>query len=1760
MNKLNLRKIYVVLVLLLCCSGAAFAQGYNTTNWKFSNPKQFGFNLTDVDYFDDNNVIAVGDNGGIAKSTDGGKNWTYGCFTYLNLAGLKAKGNFTDVHFITSTVAYAVGAGGLMIKTTDAGVTWNVVTTPLWANAKNINTCWFLDANKGYIGGAYNNTLDSLPKLYFTLNGGSTWDSIAAPAANCVSRCGYINNPNVPSVLVPVDSKFKEIYRIEFINNNLGYISGSSTSLFPRVSVNAVAATCAASTGSLTSSAFAAPLLWKFSNGVLTDYSITKEKLGYFGINTNTVTCTTGYANITPVTQVYKAINIVNDTTVVMMSFNNSMVLRVHTGVNDSTLNVNAAGVYEKGKYELLNWQSPPTQGPNASGPIPAVQVLLASNPLNIRRAASGKLIAGSTNSTFAGTPGYLWTSVDTGRTWKQEVPYPQTPNIIANFPGAQVVDLAPNGRVLVMGQLGSVTDSLPGGNWQTNWSSVPVSAGYNDIEFVDCNNGIAAGSASITVTTDGGNTWIDRFSPVLQSLNAQIGSVSYVSLTKAYFPTSIGNIYRTANQAQNLSPVFAEPTARLNDMATVGPDSLWACGDLFNSPLPTAQRSGVLYRSFNNAVTWDTVRVGPIGSATFITWKGIEFPSRAVGYMCGNRGSVYKTIDGGATWTDISPFPALTPVLSYTDIQALDVNTVVVVGNGFPRKAVYKTIDGGATWTDITGNILTTGAGNLNGVLMHDANNGYVMSPGAILVTNNGGTSWTYDAAPSSCIFTPAAFVPKTVGPGVSMINRKMFVSGVNVSGAPMMEYGNPANTTVNSLEAITGVTCSSPNTGSIVITASGGLAPYTYSINGGAYGNSNTFSGLTQGNYIISIKDAYCGILTKTVTVGLTDNLVLNTNITSATICQGQSVQLTASGNAATYSWSPALGLSNPNIANPVATPASTTTYTVTATLNSCVKTANITINVTPNPQITIAADPGTTLCEGDPTKLTVMAGAVQATGTFVWTPALGLSATNTNPVAASPMVTTTYSVTATNLSGCTSSTNITITVNQRPKVLTQPVNVTVCSATSTNFSITASGTGITYQWQESTTGAAGPWNNLTNVAPYSNVTTATLTINPATFAMNGYRYRCVVSGTCPAGLGSPNISNGAVLSVNALPAVAVTPNNQCAPVTLTATGANTYTWSPATGLNVTTGAVVIANPSVNTTYTVTGTNTATGCVATATATVNYTPAAPTVNPTSAAMCLGDAAVPLTITSSLAPTTLSFTNNTPLNIPDGPASWPQVSFPGVASTLPVAGIPAGAVISKMNVTLNITHTYVSDLVIVLKAPNGNVLNLDANISMTGPAGANAVSTVISSAGVNALSTSTAPYTGTFKPDAVGATYTINFPPAITFPGGPTSPAGYIPTVNNFSGLYSTPNGNWSIGVYDWGAGDVGTITSWTLDITYGLPSVGIWTPNGTAAAGLYTDAAATILYTGTPAQTVYAKPATSTTYSVVVNTGQCNSLPTQVPVTVNVPVAISNLSANATVCADKVAVFSVTVSGTSPSYQWQVSTNGGATYSNVTNGSVYSGATSATLTITAPPVSYNGNLYRVIVNGSAPCGNATSASRTLTVNPLPAVAITAAPYRNLLPGLTTTLTATSTPAAATYTWFRNNAVVATATTGSLVVDIDHLGDYKVVVADVNGCVGTSNTININDSVSGRVFIYPNPNNGQFQVRYNPVHNRITPYGINIMDALGKRVTSLTYPLGTAYAPMYVNLSNHATGVYWVEVVDVDGNRLAMGRVEILR
>lgn len=100
--------------------------------------------------------------------------------------------------------------------------------------------------------------------------------------------------------------------------------------------------------------------------------------------------------------------------------------------------------------------------------------------------------------------------------------------------------------------------------------------------------------------------------------------------------------------------------------------------------------------------------------------------------------------------------------------------------------------------------------------------------------------------------------------------------------------------------------------------------------------------------------------------------------------------------------------------------------------------------------------------------------------------------------------------------------------IVINSPSAVSTNPSNVTIANGANTSFSVTGTNVG-TYQWQVDT---GSGFNDISNGAPYSNVATATLNITGATFAMNGYQYRCVLSNA-PC---TPATSNVAILTVSA------------------------------------------------------------------------------------------------------------------------------------------------------------------------------------------------------------------------------------------------------------------------------------------------------------------------------------------------------------------------------------------------------------------------------------------------------------------------------------------------------------------------------------------------------------------------------------------------------------------------------------------------
>ena len=263
-----------------------------------------------------------------------------------------------------------------------------------------------------------------------------------------------------------------------------------------------------------------------------------------------------------------------------------------------------------------------------------------------------------------------------------------------------------------------------------------------------------------------------------------------------------------------------------------------------------------------------------------------------------------------------------------------------------------------------------------------------------------------------------------------------------------------------------------------------------------------------------------------------------------------------------------------------------------------------------------------------------------------------------------------------------------------------------------------------------------------------------------------------------------------------------------------------------------------------------------------------------------------------------------------------------------------------------------------------------------------------------------------------------------------------------------------------------------------------------------------------------------------------------------------VTAPVVINTQPADAALCNTGNVSFSVNATGTN-NFQWQLSTNGGTTFNNVAaNGN------SATYNETVPGTNFNNYRYRVIVNNGV-CPAVTSNAALLTVNPLPLVTLTAAPYTKIFPGLTITVTANIAPAGGTIQWQRNGSNISN-TGNTLQVSVDNLGAYKAIVTGVGGCVGESLVLNILDSATNKIFFYPNPNQGQFQVRYNNPQGGSTQNYIRVFDARGAKVFEQLYSVNAPYTQMLVTIQARGSGIYLVELTDKSGKRLATGKVFI--
>jgi hypothetical protein len=719
----------------------------------------------------------------------------------------------------------------------------------------------------------------------------------------------------------------------------------------------------------------------------------------------------------------------------------------------------------------------------------------------------------------------------------------------------------------------------------------------------------------------------------------------------------------------------------------------------------------------------------------------------------------------------------------------------------------------------------------------------------------------------------------------------------------------------------------------------------------------------------------------------------------------------------------------------------------------------------------------------------------------------------------------------------------------------ITSPPSNVTVCAGADASFSVSATGSSLNYQWQVSTNGG-------TTFSDISGASASTYTVAGANSAQNNNRYRVIVSNACPSSV----TSSAAILTVSTPPTIITQPVNQttCAPIStlfsVNANGTNlSYQWQVSTDggttfsdiIGATSSSYAISNAGValnNNLYhvVITGCNPNPLISSNALLTVN-TRATITSQPENTNVCPGGNAS-FTPTYTGSNLTYQWQVST-----DGGVTYNDISGANAAA-LNINGVNASMNNNKYRVVVNssscpspVTSTaatlLISTGVLVAVQPqaqtacdgssvsfsvsaSGSGLTYQWQVSTNGGGsftdinGANGNTyTFNCSAGSNGylyqVLMSTACSATAIASDAVGLTVLAN--PSISIQPNNTTVCAGADAVFSTTATGSNLNYQWQVS-NDGGNTftNISGANSNTLTIANTTTSL-----NGSA-------------------------------YQLVLSTATCGSI-TSTPATLNIsnPANINVQPSDIGACENSNVSLTISASGSNLSYQWQLSTDGGANFSNI------SGETNATLNLNNITNAMNQNRYRVIVT-EAVCGAVNSSAALLTVNPIPQVSIAASPSNVITQGTSITLTASTTGSGNIFSWYNNNVQISGQNGNSISISSGNGGGYTVTVTDANGCINSSNTITVRDSVNNITFIYPNPNKGQFQVRFEGVPYNGYPRIITMYDAKGARVYRKSYTVTSSYEIMNVNVPQFSSGTYSLVLSDINGTTLATGQVVI--
>lgn len=198
-------------------------------------------------------------------------------------------------------------------------------------------------------------------------------------------------------------------------------------------------------------------------------------------------------------------------------------------------------------------------------------------------------------------------------------------------------------------------------------------------------------------------------------------------------------------------------PGVPFTDIAVISEDTCYGI-------VESASWDNNMYKTFDGGNTWSSVTVN-VDTNFMMDHNVIQFITQDTGFVAGradvnggwfaggySAGRIYKTVDGGVSWSDISPPEFPDSSIGIYNMYFFNESTgLAFEGTGYGSVRIWKTTDGGVSWTSKTLPTL-----NLSNVSFNQNGQGYVAgsgtssgfySQGIVVFTNDFGSTWSYNA-----------------------------------------------------------------------------------------------------------------------------------------------------------------------------------------------------------------------------------------------------------------------------------------------------------------------------------------------------------------------------------------------------------------------------------------------------------------------------------------------------------------------------------------------------------------------------------------------------------------------------------------------------------------------------------------------------------------------------------------------------------------------------------------------------------------------------------------------------------------------------------------------------------------------------------------------------------------------------------------------------------------------------------------------------